>query len=88
MVRFLMVEAAQIAVPSDAGGVASVSIRLCGENARSPKLPWRADYRLVCTGFGARDGTISGVISSARSRASSGVGMQQNIELKPAVSST
>src|SRR5215467_10285730 len=51
-------------------GVTSFSIWPCDEDARSPRSPWHADSRFVCTGCGARDGSISSSLSSVRTRAS------------------
>ena len=59
LLRFLLVEAAQVTVRSDPEWRSKffhLALRRCG---RSPRSPWRGDWRFVCTGCGARDGTTS-----------------------------
>ena len=40
-------------------GAVSISTWPCGGDGRSPRSPWRGDWRFVCTGCGARDGITS-----------------------------
>ena len=57
LLRFLLVEAAQVTVRSRPEWRKSSSILRCAEDARSPRWRWPANWRCSCTGCGARAGT-------------------------------
>jgi transposase len=59
LMRFLLVEAAQVTVRSDGEWRSKYSIWRCGEGARSRTWRWRVDSRFACSGCGASSGIMS-----------------------------
>ena len=59
LLRFLLVEAAQVTVRSQPQWRSKFFTWLCAGGERSRKSPWRANSRFICTGCGARDGTTN-----------------------------
>jgi transposase len=70
LLRFLLVEAAQVTVRSHPQWRSKFSIWPCGAGERSPRWRWLGSLRSTCTGCGVRVGTMSSGRSSVRTRES------------------
>jgi hypothetical protein len=75
LLRFLLVEAAQVAVRSDVRW-RNGSFTWHSEGEKLPKLPWIEGWGLVCTGCGAEDGITSNWKASVRTRDSLEIAQQ------------
>ncbi|MGO9270265.1 MAG: IS110 family transposase [Terriglobia bacterium] len=59
LLRFLLVEAAQVRCAAIKNGATGIFTSCCDEDGRLPRSRWHGDWRFVCTGCGARDGITS-----------------------------
>lgn len=75
LLRFLLVEAAQVTVRSDQRWRNRYFQLAQREGERSPKLPWLEGWRFVCTGCGAENGITSNWKVSVRTRDSPEIAM-------------
>jgi len=75
LLRFLLVEAAQVTVrsqPEWRGRFFHLAMR---RGERLPRWRWPANWRCICTGCGAKDGTTNSFASSVRTRESPEIAM-------------
>jgi hypothetical protein len=59
-------------------GAVTSSTSPCDVGGRSPRLPWRASWRCICTGCGVRDGTMASSNVSVRTRERPEIAMAEN----------
>jgi transposase len=75
MLRFLLVEAAQVTAGACHNGVANIFTGCCAAAGKPLRSQWRADSPFVCTGGCASNGTTRSGSSSVRTRDSSDIAM-------------